>query len=577
MLEKRGSWLVRERRRQPKTRPVLNLAPTPQWREIPIPKTAAAWRKLIREVPGYDPFAGADDYRFDSRKAAHVIRFFHDDLRHVKGEKAYTPFYLERWQQAIMANLFGWVRKSDGRRRYRQAFIFVPRKNGKTPIAAGIVLYLLFEGNEPGAEIYGAASEYRQATFVFEHARGMVLQSKRLLDRCKIYSGQAKSIQLTSDYSTYRVISSDAFTKHGFNCNAYIMDETHTQLNADLTDALETSVGARREPLGIHITTSDYEREGSICNELHAHASKVRDGLHDPEFLPVIYEAADEDDWADPAVWGKANPNLGVSLSMDYLVSACEKAKRLPRYENVFKRLHLNIRTEQDVRWLPMEKWDECDDAIDEQELEGRACYAGLDLASTTDIAAFVLAFQGEDGRFDVLPFFWCPADGAHERERRDRVPYLTWSRQEHIEMTPGNVVDYDRIRERIVELGQRFEIQEIAIDRWNSTQLQTQLQGDGFDVVPFGQGFGSMTAPTKELEKLVLSGKISHGGHPVLRWMASNAAAEEDAAGNIKPSKKKSTEKIDGIVALIMALGRAMVSEDEESGGRSSEEWLVL
>jgi phage terminase large subunit-like protein len=388
----------------------------------------------------------------------------------------------------------------------------------------------------------------------------MVLKNPRLQADCKVYSGQSKAIQLTSDYSTYRVIASDDKTAHGFNTHGAVVDELHTQNNRDLVDALMTSTGAREQPLILYITTSDFDREGSICNEKHEYASKVRDGLKDPAFLPVIFEASPDDDWTKPATWKKANPNLGVSVSLEYLKRECKRAQETPSFENTFKRLHCNIRTQQDVRWLQMAQWDACNGDVSSDALAGRPCFAGLDLASTTDIAAFTLVFP-EDG-YAVLPFFWVPADNAHERERKDKVFYETWGRQGLIELTPGNTQDYDRIRARIVELGETFDIRQIAIDRWNSTQLQTQLQGDGFDVVPYGQGFASMSAPTKELERLVLACELAHGGNDVLRWMASNATTEEDAAGNLKLSKKKATEKIDGMVALVMALGVSMLAE---------------
>ena len=289
----------------------------------------------------------------------------------------------------------------------------------------------------------------------------------------------------------------------------------------------------------------------------------------------MLYGAQPEDDWTDPKVWAKANPNLGVSKSVEYMRCECKRAQETPTYENTFKRLDLNIKTQQDVLWLPMDKWDACGGDVDPGDLAGQVCYAGLDLASTTDIAALVLLFP-EVGNA-VLPFFWIPAESARIRERRDRVPYETWARQGLIEMTEGNVIDYDVIRRRINELGEQFNIKEIAVDRWNSTQLQTQLTGDGFEVIPFGQGYASMSAPTKELEKLVLAGDLAHGGHPVLRWMASNVSVEMDAAGNIKPSKKKSNEKIDGMVALIEAIGRAIIAPQEQGSVYDSRGVIVL
>jgi phage terminase large subunit-like protein len=274
----------------------------------------------------------------------------------------------------------------------------------------------------------------------------------------------------------------------------------------------------------------------------------------------VLYEAALDDEWTSPKVWARVNPNLGVSISEEYLERECRRAKEQPAYVNTFKRLHLNIKTQAEVLWLPMERWDACEDEFHPDDLEGKECWAGLDLASTTDLTAFVLYFPEDGNR--VLPFFWVPREGALQRERRDRVPYTAWAREGHLTLTEGNVCDYDAVRARINELGEMFDIKEIAFDRWGAQQLVTNLKEDGHEVVAFGQGYASLSAPSKELEKLILSGELQHDGHPVLRWCASNVMVEMDSAGNIKPSKKKSTERIDGIVALVMAIGRVIVRE---------------
>jgi phage terminase large subunit-like protein len=557
VLEKRGSWRAKARRK----------AAAPK--EPPPPKCDRRAKrfnkpevdKAIRCLPGYDPFVGADDYEFDYKAARAAVGWI-ERLTHVKGELARTPFLLEPWQRGAVANLFGWKHRQTGYRRYRSALLYVPRKNGKTPMAAALLLYLLFEGREPGAELYGAAATYEQACHVFAHARGMVAQSEALKPpACQVFKGQSKAIQLgeLTGFATYKVVASESLAAHGWNTFAGVVDELHTQPDGELVDALETSIGARREPLLLYLTTADYEREGSPCNEMHDFAKRVRDDPRiDPTFLPIVYEAPKDADWNDRGVWAACNPNLGVSLSWEYLEAAFRKAKEVPAKENTFRRLHLNQRTEQATRWLPMDAWDACRGDVDADDLAGKPCWAGLDLATVRDLCAFALYFP-EDGH-RVLPYFWVPADGARLREKRDRVPYLAWVREGLIRETPGNVTDYDRIRADINELRKRFDIRALAIDRWNSTQLQTQLAGDGLDVVQFGQGFKSMTGPSKELERLVVSRQLQHGGHPVLRWMAANVAVETDAADGLKPTKAKSAEKIDGIVALIMGIGEALV-----------------
>jgi phage terminase large subunit-like protein len=570
-LAKRGS----RQRQKGKKKPKLRLRP-PAVEVEPIP--IYDFEETTRLLPGYDPWAKADAFEFKPEVAEAVVRFFHEDLRHVKGPKARTPFYLEKWQQGVVGNLFGWSRKSDGTRRYRTAFIYLPRKNGKTPLVAGIIVYCLFEEDEIGAELYGAASEYKQASLVFEHARGMVVQNPRLMDQCKILSGQAKSIQLTDPemlYSTYRVVSSDGGAAHGFNSSVFVVDELHTQKGDELVEALETSTAARLEPLGIYITTADFERQ-SVCNEMHAHACKVRDNpALDPELLPVICEVGRDADWTDRAVWAAANPNLGISVQLSYIEAACKKAQERPALENRFKRLHLNIKTEQVSRWLAMDAWDACGDDVDDplawrerqmELLRGATCCGGLDIGSTSDLTSLVLLFDlGE--RDLLLPFFWIPAKGVQRKDHKHRTLYETWIRQGFMAKTDGDECDYSRVVADIDELGDRFGIREIAADRlFQGAQLCQDLARAGFEMVKFGQGFLSMAAPAKEFEERMIGGRLAHGNNPVLRWMASNARAKEDEAGNIKPVKPKrhSSLKVDGIVAGIMALGRFIAAEWE-------------
>ena len=330
-------------------------------------------------------------------------------------------------------------------------------------------------------------------------------------------------------------------------------------------DVLTTSTGAREQPIIMHLTTAGFDQT-TICHEKYTYAQKVRDGfLKDRAFLPVIYELEEDDDWTDPKLWKKANPNLGVSVSMAYLERECERAKATPGYQNVFRRLHCNQWTQQANRWLPMDRWDGlCGGAIDEESLAGRRCWAGIDVSSTTDLTVICLLFEPEEkgGPYEVIWRCFCPEDHPAAKSRGEKESYREWIDTGHLIATPGDVIDHSRVRATMNELGDVHDIVEVAIDRWDSTHLQTDLLEDGHDVVKFGQGFASMSAPTKELEVLVLKGGIRHGGNPVARWAANNVAVDSDAAGNLKPTKAKSSGRIDPIVGLIMALGRAMLDE---------------
>ena len=493
-------------------------------------------------------------YRFDAKAARKAERFFELYLTHVKGEWAGAPFKLERWQREIVRTVFGWKRP-DGTRRYRTCYIEIPRKNGKSSLCAGFALYLLMADKEPSAEVYSAAADREQASIIFDIAKSMVAVSHELSVRLKVFR---KAIAYNKAMSSYKVLSADAYTKHGLNAHGIIFDELHAQPSRDLWDVLATSTGARTQPLTVAITTAGFDRN-SICWELHEYARKIKEGIiEDDSFLPVIYAADETDDWRDPAIWRKANPNLGVSISEDYLKRECAKAENIPAYENTFRRLHLNQWTQQESRWIPMAAWAASAGEVDIAALHGKVCYAGLDLSSTTDITALVLAFPiGDDVK--LLPFFWIPGDNLRERSNRDHVPYDLWVKQNLIYATPGNVIDYAFIVAKIAELRKQFSVKEIAFDRWGAAKIVQELTEMGVTVIPFGQGFASMSGPAKELLRLVLAGRLHHGGNPVLRWMADNAVVKADPAGNIKPDKAKSTQRIDGIVATAMALDRTM------------------
>lgn len=516
-------------------------------------------------------------FYFEEEAAQRAVDFIQTFLSHVKGEWAGKRLVLEGWEADFIRKLFGWKR-ADGTRKYRKALLFIARKNGKTLLGAAIALYLLFADKEAGAEIYSVAADTDQAALMFNVARGMIENEPRLANRCQVYR---RSIVVPSTGSSYHVLSADAPTKHGKNSHAVLFDELHAQPNRELYDVMKTSMGSRRQPLFLMFTTAGFDKN-SVCYEEYTYACKVRDGvIKDDTYLPVIYEAGTDDDWTNPENWKKANPGLGISPKSEFLDDECARAKESAAYQNTFRRLYLNQWTEQDTRWIDIDKWDACDERFDPESLRGRPCFIGLDLASTTDIAAEALVFPPEDsGRiWRVMWRFWVPEENIRKRSLRDRVPYIEWDRAGIIESTPGNIIDYDIIRQRVIEDVGLYDVQEVVYDRWGATQLITQLMGEGLTCVPFGQGFASMSAPTKEWEKLILGRLIAHNGNPAARWMMNNVTVRQDPAGNLKCDKSKSTEKIDGIVAAIMALGRAMVTDTSGSVYENPNEpvWINL
>jgi phage terminase large subunit-like protein len=432
---------------------------------------------------------------------------------------------------------------------------------GKSELAAAVALLLTCGDGEERAEVYGCAADRQQASIVFDVAADMVTMCPALNKRVKILRSQKRLIYRPTE-SFYQVLSAEAYTKHGLNIHGVVFDELHAQPNRKLYDVMLRGSGdARMQPLYFLITTAG-DNTNSICWEVHQKAKDILLGRkHDPIFYPVIYGAEESDDWTDPKVWKKANPSLGITVGIDKVKAACESAKQNPAEENSFRQLRLNQWVKQAVRWMPMDKWDNCAFAVNPEELVGRECYGGLDLSSTTDITAFVLVFppKDEDDKYSIMPYFWIPEENLDLRVRRDHVNYDLWEKQEFLQTTEGNVVHYGFIEAFIEQLGMKYNIKEIAFDRWGAIQMTQNLEGLGFTVVPFGQGFKDMSPPTKELMKLTLEQKLAHGGQPVLRWMMDNIFIRTDPAGNIKPDKEKSTEKIDGAVATIMALDRAI------------------
>jgi len=503
---------------------------------------------------------------FDEAKAQHAVNFI-NCLKHTKGQWRGVPFDLLPWQDKIIRDIFGNL-KDNGYRQYNTAYIEIPKKNGKSELAAAVALLMTCGDGEWGAEVYGCASDRQQASIVFDVAVDMIDQSPALKKRIKPIMSVKRLVYKPTN-SFYQVLSAEAYTKHGLNVHAVVFDELHAQPNRDLFDVMTKGSGdARLQPLFFLITTAGTDRN-SICFEQHQKAVDILEGRKiDSTFYPVIYGIDDNANWGDEKNWYRANPSLGHTIDIEKVRNAFNSAKENPAEENIFRQLRLNQWVKQSVRWMPMELWDKCSFPVDAEKLRGRECYGGLDLSSSNDITAFVLVFPpipGDD-KFYVLPHFWIPEENLKLRVRRDHVPYDVWKQQGHLHTTEGNVIHYGFIEKFIEELGMKYNIKEIAFDRWGAVQMVQNLEGLGFTVVPFGQGFKDMSPPTKELMKLTMENRIAHGGQPVLSWMMDNIHVRTDPAGNVKPDKDKSTEKIDGAVAMIMALDRSVRNESKES-----------
>jgi phage terminase large subunit-like protein len=502
------------------------------------------------------------DCNFDERRADRVVQFFGDHLTHTKGQWAGRPFELRPWQEQDLREIFGRV-NADGSRQIRQVYYEIPKKNGKSEVAAGVALALLLADDEPAAEVYGAAADKDQAGIIYQIAASMVRHSRTL-------SGVARPIDSTKrivcqDWeSYYRALSADVAGKHGYNTHGVIFDEVHAQRDMDLWSVLTMEAGAARlQPLVYAITTAGVPGESPVAEMLHEEADQILRGVVPcpPDFYPVIYAAPEDAPWDSEDVWRECNPAYGDFLHAAGVRDACERAKRRAAEQNSFRRLRLNQWVQSEFRWIDLAAWDACATPVDVGAMAGLPCYAGLDLSSTTDIAALVLDIPDGNSVHNWLAYFWLPEDALTTGTHREREKYARWAKQGHLTITPGAVIDYSYIRQRIAELSQTLRIREIAYDPWNATETIQMLSDAGYAMVPIRQGFQSLSAPTKELERLVLSRRIRHGGNPVLRWMADCVTTKSDPAGNIrpvKPDRGKSSKRIDGIVAGIMALDRA-------------------
>jgi phage terminase large subunit-like protein len=529
-------------------------------------------------IAGYDPTRNPADCTFDPDAARLVIEFFEEVLTHPDESptaKAGDKFLLEQWQKDFIATIFGWKRP-DQSRRYAEVFAAVPRKNGKTALAAGLALYGLWAERRLGAQIYSAAMDRDQASAIYRTASRMVLQDQTLTEDLNCIDS-TKRIVNRSDGSFYAALSGDAQTGHSKKPYYVLFDELHTQRTRALYDNLQTGMGSTVNRLFLSITTAGWNRS-SICYDVWKRARRVRDnhGKDDPYFLPMLYELKDGQDWNDEKTWAACNPNLGVSISREFLREEYAKAKQSPAYENTFRNLYLNDWTEQAIRWLSMRDWDACDSPL--PDVSGEPCWGALDMSATTDITAFVLAFPLSNGRMALLPHFWIPADTARRKETIDGVPYREWEHRGYMTLIPGQRIDSLCVRDDILKIIEPYSVQEIAVDRALAREVIRLLQ-EGFDserVVEFPQTIMHLTGPSKQFERMILGRELVHGGNPILRWMASNVAIEKDKNENIRPVKDRSAGRIDGIVAAVMAVGRAATAQPQADWWNPSDGVLL-
>ncbi|MBF0232498.1 MAG: terminase large subunit [Desulfamplus sp.] len=535
-------------------------------RHSSLPGKLPEWAtfKLGSPPAQYDPFQQGEGFYLDVDAGSRAISFIETLCTHCRGPLKGQSFILEPFLKSIVGHLYGWRHEDTGLRRYRELLLLVPRKNAKTLLSAALGLLELVMGDPNSPEIIVASGTRDQARNLHESCKMMIANEPEFQKRLKVFKNDIKN---PSNDGILRVVSSEAFALHGQNVSCAIVDETHV-CDREMVETLGTSQGARLEPLMMNLSTAGSDRH-TILWEKREYAVKVRDNvIDDPAFLPVLYEAPQDADWTDPAVWALANPNLGRSIFPDFLKRECSRAMESPAFESTFRRLYLNQWTESDNPWLSMGRFDEClTDAM--PDLTGRPCYGGLDLSSTQDLSAFVCVFppQSEGEPFYVMPWAWVPGDTILERSNRDKVPYQAWESQGYIERTPGRVIDYAYILNRIQRCAADYDLRGVCFDRWGSAKLVQQLDEAGITMIEFGQGFKSMSPPTKELMKLILEQKITFPDNPVLRWCCSNMVLDEDPAGNLKPNKGKSIEKIDVMVALIMALDAGIRNTNQNVG----------
>lgn len=502
-------------------------------------------------------------YWWEPALANRVCRFI-ELLPHVKGEWARHGKRLELapWQIFRITTVFGWINR-EGYRRFKVAYSEIPRKNGKSSETSGVALYLLTADGEPGAEVYSAATTRDQAQITWKDAKQMVDRTPGLKARFGVATS-SHTVFVEHTNSVFRPLSRDQGGNHdGLNVHGGMIDELHAHKTREIFDVIETGTGARQQPLLWLITTAGFNRAG-ICYEQRAYVTKILEGVvQDESYFGIIYTIDEDDDWADPASWAKANPNWGVSVNPEDIERKARKAMTMASATNNFLTKHLNVWVNADTAWMDLQAWDKCGDpALALDQFEGRKCWVGLDLASKIDVACLMLLFEDGEG-WSVFGRYYIPEEAADAGKNQH---YAGWARQGLVTLTPGQVTDFAYIEDDLRDFASRFDIQDVAFDPWQATYLATRMQEEGLPMIEYRQTVANMSEPMKTLEALTLEGKIRHNGDPVLTWMMSNVVAHLDAKDNIYPRKEFPENKIDGVVALIMALGRAIRQQEPES-----------
>jgi phage terminase large subunit-like protein len=518
--------------------------------------------EAFNHIPNYDAIKTAKESVWNADAAKHVINFIEGLCRYTEGQWAGTPFKLLPWQRALVGNLYGWMRP-DGSRRYRQAHILIPRKAGKTELAAALALYHLLADDEPTPAVFGIARDRKQAKLCLTRASRMAEAEPLLRQRTETYQHRLIAPQ---SYGAYSILSADAPAAHGLNTSACIADEIHAMENRrDLWEAVMTSMGARRQPLMVSITTAGVLRE-SLEHDLFQYAKRICEGtVENPAFLPCLHYADADEPWDEEATWRKANPSLGHTVNPEWYREEAKRAQDQPSYETPFRTYYLCQHVTSAERWIRMSDWDKCEEQIDDAKLRGLPCYLGVDLAQTTDLSS-ITAVWVDGERMITRSWNYAPEVGAVTRMRRDGVPYVDWAQRGWLTLTPGDTTDYAFIVKQIETIAKENRVRLIAYDPYNAQNLANDLEGKGLSVVRVPQSFLNLATPTQMWERAVMSRNLSHNGNPVLTWAMANCVVDRDANGNPRPSKKRSVERIDPVVAGIIAIAASLHDEKPSS-----------